>query len=165
MKTPNSPMLAVVISGVVWFGSCLPAMAQHDTHNGDPATRARIKQIADAVTDANRILVSARLLLRQGKYGEVVAECDRAMTLYVGVGFVDAPPAHELLAECYIAQKRFPEAVREAFAPKDCSVGSRLNMTRALALIGAGRSGDAVPLILSEAGTQDEPTAMRGGLA
>jgi len=121
-----------------------------------------MEQSARMMDDANRILKNARDRLREGKYAGIPTDCDRAIVIYSDAGFPTAAPAQELLAECYIAQKGYMAAAKEAFQVKDCSVGSRLYYTRAIILVRIGRPAEAKAMIDAAVGTPEKPIDRKG---
>jgi len=106
-------------------------------------------------------LAETRKALADGRFDSIVANCDRAIVLSGYAGDVEARPAHELLAEYYLARRQYFGALREALLPKGCPIGCRLHATRALALIASGRLTEAEALLREAFGTADDPSRLR----
>ena len=140
----------------------LPASAQGTNERTDPANVARARAHSVSVAAALTLVANARDAMRERRFDRVHELCDVAMSdLFELGGKAYTKEAHEVLAEAAVLQGQWIEALRQADACETGQVVQRFAMTKALALIGVGRTAEARAIVLGEIGTPERPGFFR----
>ncbi len=162
MRRNSSLVLALLILSLA--GLAAPASAQRfGGRERSPEDMAQGRAHSQLMNEINEAEGRSRAFLVRGETAKAEAEADRALRRLDGQEQDDAMPVHELLAEIYVEQGRYLLALEElkrAF-PEYSNV--RLKMTKALALVGANRSGEAIPLLSQALKLGNVPVLLLGG--
>ena len=161
MKIPNRPISPRVATLALLGLAVLSARAQTDPRHTpvDPVVRkARDRSLGRA----DALVAQAREAMRKGQLDRATTLAQEGADDMTALGGADyAGSAREVLAETALLQDRPADALREIATLRPELVKYRLAVTKALALVGVGRLGEARAMVLKEIGTPEAPTSER----